>query len=96
MALNGLGCVNVELTSRCNKKCWMCGRRKVDKDYPELALKYGDMDFELVKKIAAQLPANIVVQFHKDGEALLYPRFVMQQECGFLPRPITERSIRPL
>ncbi|MFA6355661.1 MAG: radical SAM/SPASM domain-containing protein [Candidatus Omnitrophota bacterium] len=75
MALNGLACVNVELTSRCNKKCWMCGRRKVDKDYPELALKYGDMDFELVKKIAAQLPDNIVVQFHKDGEALLYPRF---------------------
>ena len=75
MALNGLACVNVELTSRCNKKCWMCGRRKVDKDYPELALKYGDMDFELVKKIAAQLPEKIVVQFHKDGEALLYPRF---------------------
>ncbi len=75
MALNGLGCINIELTSRCNKKCWMCGRRKVDKDYPELALRYGDMDFELVKKIAAQLPPNIVVQFHKDGEALLYPRF---------------------
>ncbi|MDD5137188.1 MAG: SPASM domain-containing protein [Candidatus Omnitrophica bacterium] len=75
MALSGLGCINVELTSRCNKKCWICGRRKVDKDYPELALKYGDMDFALVKKIAAQLPPNIVVQFHKDGEALLYPRF---------------------
>ena len=75
MALNGLGCVNVELTSRCNKNCWMCGRRKVDKDYPGLALKYGDMDFELVKNIAAQIPENIVVQFHKDGEGLLYPRF---------------------
>ncbi len=75
MALNGLACVNVELTSRCNKKCWMCGRRKVDNDYPELALKYGDMDFDLVKKIASSLPPNIVTQFHKDGEALLYPRF---------------------
>lgn len=75
MALNGLGCVNVELTSRCNKKCWMCGRRKVDNDYPELAMKYGDMDFDLVRSIAGQLPPNIVVQFHKDGEALLYPRF---------------------
>lgn len=75
MKLCGLGCINVELTSRCNKQCWICGRRKVDKDYPELAINYGDMDFELVRRIAAQLPSNIVVQLHKDGEALLYPRF---------------------
>ena len=75
MNLYGLGCINVELTSRCNKKCWICGRRKVDKEYPELAINYGDMDFDLVAKIAEQLPPNIVVQFHKDGEALLYPRF---------------------
>ena len=72
---SGLACINVELTSRCNKKCWICGRRKVDKDYPELALSYGDMDFDLVREIAKQLPPNIVAQFHKDGEALLYPRF---------------------
>lgn len=75
MALNGLTCVNVELTSRCNKKCWICGRRKVDKEYPEIVLKYGDMDFALVEKIASQLPSNIVVQLHNNGEALLYPRF---------------------
>ncbi len=74
-SLSGLACINVELTSRCNKKCWMCGRRKVDKDYPDLALSYGDMDFDLARKIASQLPPGIVVQFHKDGEALLYPRF---------------------
>ena len=49
MALNGLGTINIELTSRCNKNCWMCGRRKVDR---ELALNYGDMDFDLVKHIA--------------------------------------------
>lgn len=75
MPLSGLVCVNIELTSRCNKECWMCGRRKVDRDHPELAIEYGDMDFALVEKIAGQLPPNIVVQFHKDGEALLYPRF---------------------
>jgi MoaA/NifB/PqqE/SkfB family radical SAM enzyme len=75
MNLYGLGCVNVELTSSCNKKCWICGRRKVDKEHPELTIKYGDMDFALVRKIAFQLPPNIVVQFHRDGEALLYPRF---------------------
>lgn len=73
--LHGLTTVNVELTSRCNKKCWMCGRRKIEKDYPELTLNYGDMDFELVKNIAKQLPPNIVVQLHNNGEPLLYPRF---------------------
>lgn len=72
---NGLFVVNVELTSRCNKNCWMCGRRKIDREYPEIALKYGDMDFNLAKKIAKQLPSGIVVQMHNNGEALLYPRF---------------------
>ena len=72
---NGLYCVHLELTSRCNKDCWMCGRRKVDREYPDIAINYGDMDFELVKKIAGQLPQGIVVQFHNNGEPLLYPRF---------------------
>ena len=53
----------------------MCGRRKIDRDYPEIALHYGDMDFRLVEKIANQLPAGIVVQLHNNGESLLYPRF---------------------
>jgi len=73
--LNGLANVNVELTNRCNKDCWMCGRRKIDRDYPELTLDYGDMDFALVKKIARQLPPDIVVQLHNNGESLLYPKF---------------------
>ena len=72
---NGLYSLHLELTSRCNKNCWMCGRRKIDREYPEIALNYGDMNFELVKKIARQLPAGIVVQFHNNGEPLLYPRF---------------------
>ncbi|MBU1086374.1 MAG: radical SAM/SPASM domain-containing protein [Candidatus Omnitrophica bacterium] len=72
---NGLTTVNIELTNRCNKDCWMCGRRKVDKEYPEIALNYGDMDFDLVKSIAKQLPDSIVVQFHNNGEPLLYTRF---------------------
>lgn len=73
--LYGLSTINIELTSSCNKNCWMCGRRKTERDYPELVLKYGDMDFSLVKKIAKQLPSNIVVQLHNNGEGLLYPRF---------------------
>ena len=71
---NGLYAIHLELTSRCNKSCWMCGRRKLEKEYPELC-DWGDMDFELVKKIAKQLPPNIVIQFHNNGEGLLYPRF---------------------
>jgi len=72
---NGLTTVNVELTSRCNKNCWICGRRKRERDNPEIIKDYGDMDFALVKKIAEQLPPNIVVQLHNNGEPLLYPRF---------------------
>jgi hypothetical protein len=53
----------------------MCGRRKIDREYPEIAMKYGDMDFELIKSIAKQLPEGIVVQLHNNGESLLYPRF---------------------
>jgi len=52
----------------------MCGRRKIDKEYPEIVLNYGDMDFELVKEIAAQVPAGTLVQFHNNGDPLLYPR----------------------
>jgi MoaA/NifB/PqqE/SkfB family radical SAM enzyme len=73
--MNGLGYINIELTSVCNKNCWMCGRRKIDKDFPEIAMNYGHMNFELVKKIANQLPKGIVAQLHNNGEPLLYPRF---------------------
>jgi len=62
---NGLTTVNVELTSRCNKDCWMCGRRKVDRDHPEITMNYGDMDLKLVASIAKQLPDGIVVQLHR-------------------------------
>ncbi len=70
---NGLSTINVELTSRCNKECWCCGRRKIDKEYPEIAMNYGDMDIKLVKKISQQLPPRIVVQLHNNGEPTLYP-----------------------
>ncbi len=72
---NGLTTVNVELTNRCNKECWMCGRRKIDRENPEIAMEYGDMDFELVESVAEQLPEAIVVQLHNNGEPLLYPKF---------------------
>jgi MoaA/NifB/PqqE/SkfB family radical SAM enzyme len=73
--LSGLLTLNIELSSLCNKNCWMCGRRKIDRDYPELKLDYGFMDFALVEKIAKQVPPAIIVQFHNNGEPLMYPRF---------------------
>ena len=73
--LGGLTNVNVELTSRCNKSCHMCGRRERERLNPEVLQSYGDMDFSKVEEIAAQLPPGIVVQLHNNGESMLYPRF---------------------
>jgi len=72
---NCLTTVNIELTNRCNKNCWMCGRRKIESELPQIKSNYGDMDYELVKIVAEQLPDNVIVQFHNNGEPLLYPRF---------------------
>lgn len=73
MHCTGLTTINVELTSRCNKACWMCGRRERDRERGDLA--YGDMEFALVERIAAQVEPGMVVQLHNNGEPLLYPRF---------------------
>lgn len=73
--LHGLCNVNVELSSRCNKDCWCCGRRKREKDNPELISGYGDMDLKLARTIATQLPEGIVVQLHNNGEGMLHPNF---------------------
>ena len=70
--LTGLQFVNVELTSMCNKSCFMCGRRKLEKDYPHLA-KWGNMPASMAIKIAHQLPEGIVVAFHNNGDPLMYP-----------------------
>lgn len=69
---NGLGQVNVEMTSRCNKKCWMCGRREREKLYGDQ--NYGDIDFDLLSLIAEELPKGIMVALHNNGEPLMYPR----------------------
>ena len=75
-SLNSLTTINIELTNRCNKDCWICGRRKVEKNNPTLYAEYNkNIDFSLLKIIANQLPPNIVVQFHNNGESLLYPQF---------------------
>lgn len=68
----GLTTLNVELTSRCQKACFCCGRRKMERDHPDLC-DWGDMPFEMVKEIAMQVK-GIVVQFHWNGEPTLYPQ----------------------
>lgn len=72
-AFNGLTTVNLELTNRCNKKCWMCGRRKIEAENPGRMMFDRDMDIALVQRIAGQLPPGIIVQFHNNGDPLLYP-----------------------
>jgi MoaA/NifB/PqqE/SkfB family radical SAM enzyme len=70
--MNGLSTLNIELTSRCNKSCAMCGRRKMEREHPELC-NWGDISYEMVEEIAKQIPNNVVVQLHNNGEPLLYP-----------------------
>lgn len=70
--LNGLVQINVELTSRCNKSCWMCGRRKREREYGDQG--YGDIEFSLLETIASQCPSGLIVALHNNGEPLLYPR----------------------
>lgn len=67
--------LNIELSSLCNKSCWMCGRRKIDKDYPELKINYGFMEFSTLKNIKDGIQDDIVIQFHSNGEPLMYPKF---------------------
>ena len=70
---NGLIQINVEFTSRCSKACWFCGRRERDRLYG--LDNYGDMDIELIKKIASQVPQGIVIATHNNGESTLHPQF---------------------
>ena len=86
--MNGLNAINIELTSRCNKtSCWMCGRRRLEKDHPELC-NWGDIDFALLEKIAKQVPEGILVQLHFNGEPLLYPR--LKEALALFPHCIRQ------
>jgi MoaA/NifB/PqqE/SkfB family radical SAM enzyme len=48
----------------------MCGRRKLEKMGQT---NWGDMDYSLLMTIACQIPPQVVIQFHNNGEPLLYP-----------------------
>ena len=74
VSLSGLKSINIELTSRCCKECWMCGRRKIEKEHPHLAV-WGDMPLSMVQRIAEQIPKGVFVQLHNNGEPLIYRHF---------------------
>ncbi len=64
--------LNIELSSRCDRQtiCGFCGHqdRKTNPD-----LKFGDISFALLTKIASQVPAGTIISFHRDGDPLVYP-----------------------
>lgn len=65
--------LNIELTSKCSKHtlCFMCGHQ--DKDVNP-GLKYGDMDFSLLESIRKQLSPGPIIEFHRDGDPVDYPK----------------------
>jgi len=73
MMLNGLHKIHIELSSKCNKNCWMCGRRKREKMYGNQ--NYGFMEWKTLVKIPSQVPPNTLIAFHNNGEGLMYPQF---------------------
>jgi radical SAM protein with 4Fe4S-binding SPASM domain len=50
----------------------MCGRRKLEKDYPELC-NWGNISWNIIEKLVKEIPKGIIIQFHFNGEPLLYP-----------------------
>ena len=68
MRLDGLSHIFLELTNRCDKNhlCPMCGRQKG-------IIEYGDMNWTILCQIARQVPPNIIVSFHRNGEPTAYP-----------------------
>lgn len=62
--------MNIEPSLRCNSNCIMCPRTRAVRPV-------GDMEFELFRKIAAEMAEAggvRVCNFHKDGEPLMNPR----------------------
>lgn len=70
---NGLVVCSIELTNKCNKSCWMCGRRKLETEYPQLTKFNKDISVQDARYVLDQLPKGTLVQFHNNGEPLMYP-----------------------
>jgi radical SAM protein with 4Fe4S-binding SPASM domain len=70
--MNGISTINIELTSRCNKQCHMCGRRQLEKENPKWKESQGDMDWRTFRNILPHLEPGMIVQLHWNGEPTLY------------------------
>ena len=70
--LNGLSSINIELSSRCDRRtlCGFCGHQddEINKN-PK-----GEMPYHVLLRIQKQLPEGIIVQFHRDGEPTAYSK----------------------
>ncbi|WP_420264244.1 radical SAM/SPASM domain-containing protein [Candidatus Magnetominusculus dajiuhuensis] len=64
--------INIEPTNRCNLKCVYCPRESADKGV-------GIMDWDLYVRLideASEYDKLLMLNFHKDGESFLHPRFM--------------------
>ncbi|TAM37195.1 radical SAM protein [bacterium] len=64
--------LNIEPTNRCNLKCVYCPRTRASKGV-------GLMDWKLYTRIideASKYKKLLMLNFHKDGESFLHPRFL--------------------
>ena len=73
VSLSALSQLNIEFSSYCDKRtlCFMCGHQN-EKVFPRL--ERGFIDFALLEKIRAQLVPGPIIQAHRDGDPLAYPR----------------------
>lgn len=60
--------LTIELTNDCQKSCHFCGRAKARKE----GLRTGNLSMEIFDLIISQFKGSLI-QFHRDGEPLLYP-----------------------
>jgi len=77
MNLLGLSKIHIELSSICRKKCWMCGRRKLDKNEHSSKIPYGHMELNIIKKILNNIPrdSGITIATHNNGESMESPYY---------------------
>ena len=88
--LSALSQLNIELSSYCDKRtlCFMCGHQN-DKIFPNL--QRGFIDFVLLEKIRSQLEPGPIIQLHRDGDPLAYPRLkdALDLFAGFIISVVT-------
>ena len=87
--LSGLAQLNIELGNICDKThlCPMCSHQ----DKTINPTPFGEMSFELLKDIRAQIEPGIILSFHRDGEPTAYGRLrdALDLFSGFITSIVT-------